>query len=165
MLPHSRGSLLRDCFLRESIVCSLHLLHGERDVSCAFLNKTKTNSCLQEGCWGHISSPRRASKVLKLGRQTWRHFSFSLCTKVPLLGSLPEPKRLPVLRTSFLCRRTGLLTEGPGSQAERALVRSEGTGVCVLSGSIPSSQPPRAASWLSCLVSSAPNSVEANLSL
>lgn len=57
---------------------------------------------------------------------------------------------------SFFCRRIGLLTEGPGSQAELALVHSEGTGVCVLSGSVPGSQPPRAASWLlvSCVLGS-----------
>lgn len=136
-------------FPRGSIVCFLHLLPGEKDVSCAFLNKNKDKLLSSKWDFGVTSLLRgQLPKFLNSGG---RHGSTSA-----FLG--PSKCLCPVgflNQGSLLCRRIVLLTEGPGCQAERALVHSEGTGVCVRSGSVPSSEPPRAASWLlaSCVLS------------
>lgn len=145
-----RATVRRPWASLESQLCVLSTCSMEKRLYLVHpWTKSKTNSCLQEGHWGHISSPRPASKFLNWGDRPGPTSAFLCPLKCPCSVGFLNPG-------SFLLSGPASPAEGlvylPKVQvpwAERALVHSEGTGVCVLwQRSHPSSQPPRAASWL-----------------
>lgn len=61
---------------------------GEKSGSCVILSKNKGKLVFERDA-GVTVPLQEAFKILKLGRQTWRLFSFFPPTQIPLLSRLP----------------------------------------------------------------------------